>query len=92
MAIHLTRKQRLEWLQMRSPSMVHSTVLMWLPNAFGMVLGIILMIIAIFLALNASVGKKLLLWVIRPKAPMLEFCPQPDTSRINWVLQVWPRH
>ncbi len=85
MATKFTRKQRLEWLRMRSPSFVRSTILMWLLNAFGTVLGILLILLALLLALNASVGQQLLQWVVQAKEPQGEFCPQPDTSRINWV-------
>jgi hypothetical protein len=79
MANTSTRKQRLEWLRMRSPSMLRSTVLMWLLNAFGVVLGIFFIILAILLAINASIGQKLLQWVINSNDA------QQDTSRINWV-------
>lgn len=85
MATTFTRKQRLEWLRMRSPSFVRSTVLMWLLNAFGTVLGILFILLAILLALNASVGQQLLQWVVQPKEALPEYCPPPDSSRINWV-------
>ena len=80
-----TRRQRLDWLRMRSPSTFRSTILMWLLNAFGTVLGILFILLAVLLALNASVGQQLLQWVIKAKDPLSEFCPQPDTSRINWI-------
>jgi hypothetical protein len=83
----LTRRQRLNWLRMRSPSLFRSTILMWLLNAFGTVLGILFILLSVLLALNASAGQKMLQWLISVPADdqILLLCKQPDTTRINWA-------
>ena len=86
----LTRRQKLDWMKQNRPSEVRSTALMWLLNAFGTVLGIVCFLVAIVLALNASIGQRLVQWVVEPKAgdPLAAITRAPDTTRITWILAI----
>lgn len=80
----LSRRQKLEWLREHSPSYVRSAILMWLLSAFGTVLGVLFFLLAIVLALNASIGQQLLQWVMHPGDA--DAVGSQSASRLNWVM------